>query len=79
MPSIPPCDAAGNLFLLLSPALRNKARHAGLHNDIEPDPLRDFIANLLHGVFGQERRLIPRQRPLSEIDPKSVYGLIRRS
>ena len=35
------------------PASGNKPRHAGLHNGIEPDPLRDFIPNFLHGVFGQ--------------------------
>jgi hypothetical protein len=40
-----------------SPTSGNKPRHAGLYYDIEPDPRRDSVPNLLHGVFRQGRKL----------------------
>jgi hypothetical protein len=47
-----------------SPTSANEPRHAGLYYDIEPDPRRDSVPNLLHGVFRQGRKL---KRKISQL------------
>jgi hypothetical protein len=56
-PTTPARSGRAGSMVSRSPTSGNKPRHAGLYYDIEPDPRRDSVPNLLHGVFRQGRKL----------------------